>query len=304
MKEIFDTLLPFIHIAFGPDPDWKQVFLQGLTPLFLLATLIEWRHMKSVGRGNVFKGKDVAVNMLLGVGYQLLELVWWALFISALLNGLYALRIQTIELTPLSFLGLMFGLEFCYYWFHRGSHRIRWFWCAHVVHHSGENMNTTTAMRQSMFYGVNLHQFFWAPMLIVGYAPWAVMLAYGVNLGYQYFIHTQSVGKLHPWLEAVLNTPSHHRAHHGRNDRYIDKNFGGMLIIWDRLFGTFEAEAEEDPVDYGIPRQPKTQNLWELNTHEWRDMFTDALRPGPVAQRLKHIWGPPEWTRPGEKAPS
>jgi sterol desaturase/sphingolipid hydroxylase (fatty acid hydroxylase superfamily) len=298
MNELLQTLMPFIHIAFGPDPDWKQVFLQGLTPLFLLATMIEWRHMRKAQRADVFKGKDVAVNMLLGLGYQTLELVWWGLFISALLNGLYALRIQTLELTPLSFAALMFGLEFCYYWFHRASHRIRWFWCAHVVHHSGENMNTTTAMRQSMFYGVNLHQFFWAPMLVLGYAPWMVMLAYGVNLGYQYFIHTQSVGKLHPWFEFVMNTPSHHRAHHGRNERYIDKNFGGMLIIWDRLFGTFEEEVAEDPVEYGIPKQPATQNLWLLNTHEWADMFKDVMKPGPLGLRLKHLWAPPEWTRP------
>jgi len=85
--------------------------------------------------------------------------------------------------------------------------------------------------------------------------------------------------------------------HHGRNDEYIDKNYGGVLIIWDRMFGTFEPEVAQ--VDYGIVRQPKTNNIWTLNTHEWRDMFSDALKPGPVWQRIKHIWAPPEWVRPG-----
>ena len=100
--------------------------------------------------------------------------MWFALFVSAFMEWIYTFRIATIEVTPLSFAALLFGIEFCYYWFHRGSHRVRWFWCAHVVHHSGENMTTTTAMRQSLFYAVNLHQIFWAPMLIIGFPVWAV----------------------------------------------------------------------------------------------------------------------------------
>lgn len=289
--------MPTFNLLFGPNPDWKQVFLTLLTPLFLGATLVEYLYLKKIGKSFFFKKNEVITNMLLGGTYQAMELVWFALFVSAFMEWIYTFRIATIEVTPLSFAALLFGIEFCYYWFHRGSHRVRWFWCAHVVHHSGENMTTTTAMRQSLFYAVNLHQIFWAPMLIIGFPVWAVLLAYGVNLGYQYFVHTQAVNKFPKWFEYIFNTPSHHRVHHGRNAEYIDKNYGGVLIIWDRIFGTFEPEVA--PVDYGIVRQPKTNNIWTLNTHEWRDMFSDALKPGPLWQRIKHIWAPPEWIRPG-----
>ena len=297
MEALLQTVEPWFLLAFGNNPDWKQVLLTLLTPLFLAATGVEYLYLKKNGKSFFFRKNEVLTNIGLGLTYQTMELVWYALFIVFFMDWMYSFRIATIEVTPLSFLGLMLGIEFCYYWFHRASHRIRWFWCAHVVHHTGENMTTTTAARQSLFYGINLHQIFWAPMLLIGFPPWAVLLAYGVDLAYQYFVHTQAVGQLPKWYEAIFNTPSHHRVHHGRNPQYIDKNSGGMLIIFDRLFGTFEPEIEA--VDYGIVRQPKTNNLWTLNTHEWKDMFSDALKPGPFFQRLKHLWAPPEWVRPG-----
>ncbi len=297
MQDLITQSLPLLHSVFGPNPDWKQVYLTLLTPFFLLATLIEWLYMRRQGRADVFERKALTANMLLGATYQLLEPVWFLLFVGVLMDFIYSFRITTIAITPLSFMALVFGVEFCYYWFHRGSHRIRWFWCAHVVHHSGENMNTTTAMRQSMFYAVNLHQLFWAPMLLVGFAPWAVLLAYGVDLGYQYFVHTQAVHKLPKWFEFIFNTPSHHRVHHGRNPIYIDKNYGGMLIIYDRLFGTFQDELDEQPVEYGIVEQPKTNNIWTLNTHEWKAMFLDAWESKSLTQAIWHIFGPPEWEK-------
>lgn len=297
MEHLIEQALPWLHMAFGSDPDWKQAFLTLLTPVFLGATGIEYLYLKRHGKSFFFRKNEVITNMLLGGSYQAMEMVWFALFVNAFMHWMYGFRFQTLTVTPLNFLGLFLGLEFCYYWFHRASHRIRWFWCAHVVHHSGENMTTTTAMRQSLFYAINLHQVFWAPMLLIGFPVWAVLLAYGINLGYQYFVHTQAVTRFAPWFEYIFNTPSHHRIHHGRNPQYIDKNYGGVLIIWDRLFGTFEPEVET--VEYGIVRQPKTDNIWTLNTHEWKDMFGDALKPGNWWLRLKHIWAPPEWTRPG-----
>jgi sterol desaturase/sphingolipid hydroxylase (fatty acid hydroxylase superfamily) len=124
------------------------------------------------------------------------------------------------------------------------------------------------------------------------------MSLYALDLFYQYFVHTQAVGKLHPWIEFFFNTPSHHRVHHGRNPEYIDKNYGGAVIIYDRIFGTFvEEDTENNPVDYGIVKQIYTYNILKINFHEWIDMFKDILRPGPVLQRIKHIWAPPEWSR-------
>ena len=195
---------------------------------------------------------------------------------------------------------LFVSLEFCYYWFHRASHRIRWFWCAHVVHHGSEFMNFTAAMRQSWLYTFAGNWLFYVPMVWIGFEPKAVLLALSINLGYQFFVHTQWVGKLHPLIELIFNTPSHHRAHHGRNPRYIDKNYGGTLIVFDRLFGTFVEETEA--VDYGLVRQVHTHNPLWLTLHEWVAMVRDILRPGPIGLRLRHLWGPPEWEREAHPA--
>lgn len=124
------------------------------------------------------------------------------------------------------------------------------------------------------------------------------MSFYAIDLVYQYFIHTQAVGKLSKPIEFFFNTPSHHRVHHGRNPEYIDKNYGGVVIIFDRLFGTFvEEDMENNPVDYGIVKQIHTNNILKINFHEWIDMFKDIRQAGPISGKLKHIWAPPEWQR-------
>jgi sterol desaturase/sphingolipid hydroxylase (fatty acid hydroxylase superfamily) len=193
-------------------------------------------------------------------------------------------------------LPLFILVEFFYYWFHRTSHRVRWFWCAHVVHHSGQHMSLSTAMRQSMLYSLTGYWVFFLPLMLIGLSPEITMSLYAVDLAYQFFVHTEAVRRMPAWYEYVFVTPSHHRVHHGRNPQYIDKNFGGVLILFDRWFGTFEAEVE--PVDYGIPHQINSNNILTLNFHEFAAMVRDMLRPGPLWLRLKHVWAPPEWTRP------
>jgi sterol desaturase/sphingolipid hydroxylase (fatty acid hydroxylase superfamily) len=186
-------------------------------------------------------------------------------------------------------------VEFCYYWFHRASHRIRWFWCAHVVHHGSEHMNFSTAMRQSWLYGIAGNWLFYLPMVWVGFEPRWVLFALSCNLAYQFFVHTQWVDKLPAPIEYLFNTPSHHRAHHGRNPRYIDRNYGGTLIVFDRLFGTFVDETEA--VDYGLVRPVHSHNPLWLTVHEWVAMGRDMAQPGPLRERLQHLWAPPEWAR-------
>jgi hypothetical protein len=179
----------------------------------------------------------------------------------------------------------------------RASHRIRWFWTAHVPHHSGQVMNFTTAMRQSLlnaFVGIWV---FYLPPVLLGVPPAVVMFMLAVDLVYQYFVHTESIGRLPRWYEYGFDTPSNHRGHHGRNPQYIDRNYGGVLILFDRWFGTYEPEIE--PVEYGIVRQVQSHNVLVLNVHEFVDMVRDALAPGPLWQRLKHLWKPPEWERAG-----
>ncbi len=303
---ILETLTAWIGLyigLIGHEPEPKQILLVTLTPLFLFTLGLEYLRQRQRGQTHMFQGQEILTNLSLGASYQAVEMLYHIVFLGALLTLAYQFRLTTIEMTLGTWALLLFAQEFFYYWFHRCSHRIRWFWCAHVVHHSSEQMNLSTAMRQSMTYSLNFSQVFWLPLILFGFPPAAVMVAYSINLAYQYFVHTEAVGKLSPLVEWLFNTPSHHRAHHGRNPIYIDKNYGGILIIWDRLFGTFQAEQDREPVEYGIPRQVRSRNILTLNFHEWRDMFADLLRPGPLSLRLQHLWRPPEWHRPGETLP-
>ncbi len=292
---MIDTIITFLSIYLSNEPDWKQVLLTVMTPVFLVSLFVEYVIMKRRGATRNFHLKDILANFSLGAAYQLFEIAYYFLFLSTAVSFAFKFRLFDFEMTGLAWIFLIFGVEFFYYWFHRANHRIRWFWCAHVVHHSSEHMNMSTAMRQSVTYTVNLSYIFWVPLIIMGFEPWAVFLMLATNLSYQYFIHTESIGKLHPVIEYIFNTPSHHRAHHGRNPEYIDKNFGGVVIVFDRLFGTFIEEHKR--VEYGIPRRIMSYNFIKLNLHEWQDMFSDFLKPGPFFIRFKHLWAPPEWTR-------
>ena len=177
----------------------------------------------------------------MGLGNVTINVVW-KLAVVAVYAALY-------ELTPLRldpsdwwvWVLLFFADDLSYYWFHRISHESRVFWASHVVHHSSQHYNLSTALRQTW---VPMTYFpFWLPLPLLGFPPWMVLLAQSWSLIYQFWIHTERVGRLPRPLEAVLNTPSHHRVHHGSNELYLDKNYGGILIVWDRLFGTSSPRA-------------------------------------------------------------
>lgn len=290
-------MMELIESMFGPHIDWKQVVLTAMTPVFLIAFAIEWQVMRGRGQRAPFNGKEIIANLMLGGGYSVFEVIAHTLVTAAAVAWFWEHRlIDALPVNAWTIVPIFVALEFCYYWFHRGSHRIRWFWSAHVVHHTGTVMNMTTAMRQSLLYSITGWWLFFMPLVLLGVSPAVVFFLYGVNLSYQYFVHTESIGKLSPWIEYLFNTPSHHRVHHGRNPQYIDKNYGGVLILFDRWFGSFEPEVEK--VDYGIAvRQPTSHNFLVLNFHEFADMWRDVGRPGSIVQRLKHLVMPPEWTR-------
>lgn len=273
--------------------DVRRDLLLILTPLFIATLAAEWLALR---RRGVYRLGDSLASLGLGGLYLLADALLVMLLVLPVYHLVHGWRLFDFGMTPLAYVVLFFGLELCYYAFHRASHRIRWFWAAHVVHHSSEHMNLTTAMRQSLFYGVAGNWLFYLPLVWLGFAPEWVLFMLSVSLAYQYFVHTQAVDKLPRWFEWIFNTPSHHRAHHGRNPQYIDRNYGGILIIYDRLFGTFVEEQEA--VDYGIVRQVQSRNPLWLNLHEWVDLARDVARPGPLWLRLKHLWMAPEWQRP------
>ncbi|MDG0861236.1 sterol desaturase family protein [Pelomonas aquatica] len=274
--------------------DWRDLTLVMLSPVFGIFIAMEaWRFRKT----GVFDLWDSFDSMNSGGSYLVTDLILLVVLVLPAMGWVYDHRLFTVEVTPLRFVGLFLFVEFLYYGFHRGSHRIRWFWCAHVVHHGSEKMNFGTALRQSWFYPIAGNWLFYLPAVWLGFEPRWVLFALSLNLGYQFFVHTTWVDRMPAWFEFVFNTPSHHRAHHGRNPQYIDRNFGGTLIVFDRLFGSFVPEQE--PVDYGLEHPFPTHNLFWLNAHEWRAMFRDMAREKTWGLRLAHLWRPPEWRRHG-----
>lgn len=250
-------------------------------PIFALLIAAEAFYASRKQSAEYADQKDTWTNIFTGF----MSVVWGALF--GFSTGY--VYVYLYEISPFKFPAdawwtwavLFFVDDFVYYWFHRVSHESRLFWNFHVVHHSSEHYNLSVAVRQSWFSGI-LHWIFYAPIMFLGFAPWMFALMHGFNLIYQFWIHTRFINRLGS-LEIVLNTPSHHRVHHGVNKQYIDRNYGGVLIIWDRLFGSFIAETEEPR--YGIIKPIKSYNPLWINTHAWFEMFEAMkLRRGLLAK--------------------
>jgi len=275
-----------------------QFILLALAPIFVITLGIEFlylRHHKQRYASAQYSWADTISNGTLALLHEASDGLMNTFFIMGIYYVLYDFRLMEIENSWLSFLALFFLQDFFYYWFHRGSHRIRFMWASHVVHHSSEKLNLSTAFRQSFTYPISGMWLFWVPIVLIGFEPELVLGSVLLSLAYQFFVHTQLVPKLGP-LEWIFNTPSHHRVHHAKNPEYIDRNYGGVLIIWDRLFGTFVEENDAIPLEYGITRQVHSHNPLYLTLHEWRDMFKDAFSGKKSAlQRIGHLWRPPEW---------
>jgi sterol desaturase/sphingolipid hydroxylase (fatty acid hydroxylase superfamily) len=263
-------------------------------PFFVLSLIIEGfvvKRLKDEGRDvNGHTVKDTTASLSMGLGNLVIGLVWKGLA--------FAFYVALYELTPLrmgtgalAWVLIFFGDDLCYYWFHRVHHESRFFWAGHVVHHSSLHYNLSTALRQPWTTPITGAPF-WAPLALLGFHPAMIVAMQSISLLYQYWIHTESIGKLGP-LEWVLNTPSHHRVHHASNPQYIDKNYAGILIIWDRLFGTFEVEQER-PV-YGLTKNIYTFNPLRIVSHEFAAILRDLRRPEPLRLRLARVFRSPEW---------
>ena len=211
-------------------------------------------------------------------------------------------QIATIPVTWATFL-LCFVLDdLRFYVHHRIAHRVRWVWAMHVVHHSSQNYNLPIALRQSWTKHFTGTMMLKIPLVLVGFDPIMVTFCGVLNATYQFFLHTETIDRMPRWYEAIFNTPSHHRVHHGTNPRYLDANYAGTLIIWDRLFGTFEAERADDPPIYGLVKQLDTLNPVTVLTHEYVGIARDASqRDLRWWQRLAYVFAPPGWSHDGSR---
>jgi sterol desaturase/sphingolipid hydroxylase (fatty acid hydroxylase superfamily) len=265
-------------------------------PLFALSMLLELWHARRRGAGHVYEARDAWASIAMGFGSVLVGIPFKLAFLW-LLTKLYAHRLFTVDFGVVGYLALFFAEDLCYYWSHRVDHEVRLFWAAHVNHHSSTHYNLSTAVRQSWTQPY-LMWLFWLPLPLLGFSPELIVLQQAISLIYQFFIHTQEVGKLGP-LEWVLNTPSHHRVHHAVNVRYLDKNHGGILIVWDRLFGTFAEERADDPPVYGITKNIETYNPLRIAFHEWHALLHDVARAPRLTDKLRYLFAPPGYSHDG-----
>lgn len=279
--------------------------IANAVPFFLLSVAVEFlalRHddhdegdeRKPVG----YEAKDTRTSLAMGVGHLVIY-SGWKLVMAAVYAALYLLT--PLRMDPGNWwvwVILFFGDDLSYYAYHRAHHRIRVFWATHVVHHSSQHYNLSTALRQDWTPFSSI--FFWAWLPLLGFQPWMIFLAISWNLLYQFWIHTEKIGKLPRWYELVFNTPSHHRVHHGSNPQYLDRNYGGILIVWDRLFGTFEPERER--VRYGLTTNIETFNPIKVAFHEWVAVWRDVRAADNWRDRAGYMFKGPGWTPGGGEA--
>lgn len=243
-----------------------------------------------------YEFKDAGTSIIMGLGNVFIS-IFTKIMILAVFLFLYKFRFFTIPFVWWAWLILLFAEDFCYYWFHRISHESRLFWASHVVHHSSQKYNLSTALRQT--WSGSFYTFiFWFPLIIIGFHPIMVLVQMSISLIYQYWIHTELINKMPKWFEAVFNTPSHHRVHHATNPQYLDRNHAGIFIIWDRLFKTFEPEVEK-PV-YGLVTNINTYNPIKIAFLEWKNMLKDFYSSKTsLKNKFKYLIKPPGWKHDG-----
>ncbi len=277
-----------------PDPVTLAI------PAFVILILVEMIYARITG-GARFEARDSLTSLVMGVGNTASKILFGGLAL-AWFTLIEPFKLFSIGWTWWAWI-LCFVLDdFLYYVWHRVSHRVRWFWADHVIHHSSQHYNLTTALRQPWFGPVTLSFIFFGSWLVLlGFPIAMIAFCSAINLVYQFWVHTETIKRMPPWFEAVMNTPSHHRVHHGTNPRYLDKNYAGVFIIWDRMFGTFEPERDDDPCRYGIIHNLATFNPLVVAVHEWWGIIKDVRGAKSLGEALNYMFRPPGWSPDGSR---
>ena len=271
--------------------------LEYAIPGFVLLVALELVVAVREGRER-YETKDTVSSLPMGVGNALIRLLTKGVSL-AVFYFIYQYRLFDLGDAWWVWVLCFFAEDLTYYVFHRSSHGIRYFWASHVIHHSSRKYNLSTALRQTWTGNLSGTFLFHAWLPLVGFHPIMVAIFETFSLIYQFWIHTEYIHRLPAPLEFVLNTPSHHRVHHASDVKYLDRNHGGVLIIWDRIFGTFQPE-EETPT-YGLVTNIDTYNPLHIATHEWSAMFKDLRDAPDWRARWGYLAGPPGWSHDGSR---
>jgi len=269
-----------IELRFAEVEPWFQVIDVFVVVIMGFAVIeIVW---DLVSRNKTSLWETIA-NMLIGAGNIILEKTAYGLVFLVSLLLVESIAFFELPITPLTWVIAIILADLSYYWMHRLEHEIRFFWAVHSVHHSSTEFDLTTGLRLAWIEGL-IEWIFFVPLVLIGFDVVQVIVSISLVVAYQTWIHTEKIGTL-GWLDKIFNTPSVHRVHHGANPQYIDKNYGGILIIWDRLFGSYEPENEK--VIYGLTKNIGTSNPVMINVHEFKTLFSDCMKAG----NIKGCWG-------------
>ena len=273
-------------------------------PFFLLLLVLEWtaaRKLQHIEAAEADKprpasGAYLARDSMASISMGLVSVATTAGWKTLALLGYAALYayVAPWHLSPgkwYTWVVALLGVDLLYYVYHRTAHRVRLIWATHQAHHSSQYFNFATALRQKWNNSGEI--LMWIPLPLLGLPPWMVFFSWSLNLIYQFWVHTERIDQLPRPFEFVFNTPSHHRVHHGMDQLYLDKNYGGIFIIWDRLFGSFQAEVFRP--HYGLTKQVDTFNIWNLQIREYVAIARDCRSATRLRDRLGYVFGPPGW---------
>lgn len=267
-------------------------------PFFLLFMALEMaavKHGHDDDHDDQVKGylkADTRTSLLMGAGSVVASLIFrTAAFLLYTAIFVYLAPWQLSASNPWTWVGVLLAVDLLWYTYHRFSHRVRIGWAAHQAHHSSVYFNFSTALRQK--WNQWFEVLIWIPLPLLGVPPWMIYFVFSFNLIWQFFLHTEKVEKLPRWYEFVFNTPSHHRVHHGSDPIYLDKNYGGILIVWDRMFGSFQEEQHRPT--YGLTVPVETYNVFALQFGEYGRVWRDVRNAVRWRDRLGYLLGPPGW---------
>lgn len=272
-------------------------------PLFILFMLIELIYGWRTGKTR-FEANDTLTSLIMGTGSTIAGALS-ATFIVTMSYWVW----DNFRLFDWGYAWWVFVVAFilddlAYYWIHRMGHRMRWMWAAHVIHHSSQHYNLSTALRQTWTGSLTPGILFRWPIFLLGIDPSVVFFVAGINLIYQFWIHTEAIDKCPRWFEYIFNTPSHHRVHHANNPKYLDSNYAGVFIVWDRMFNSFVPEDKEEACRYGLVSDLGTFNPLRVAFHEWVGIFKDMWGAKGIRNKFMFLIAPPGWTPDGSRLTS